>query len=137
MLTLKIIAYVLAMYGLSNLLVFGSGPYNILGKFRNLAKSRFPQIGNMLDCMMCTPTNIGFLMSIVDTVLVTVSFTPFNLLIGDATLWFLIIPMDGFLTSSTTWLIHTLQECLESFTEKNNVETEIIQDSSIVEEENL
>ena len=35
---LNIIIYILFAYGLSNMMVFGMGPYDILDKFRNLFK---------------------------------------------------------------------------------------------------
>lgn len=101
-------------YGLSNLLVYGSGPFNILGRFRDFSHKYLGTFGDMLDCMMCTSTNIGFVLSILDFFIFhNIMFTPFNILFNDTNLWYLIIPFDGFVTSGVVWLIHTVQETLE------------------------
>lgn len=112
-----ILCYLLMAYGLSNLLVYGSGPFNILGKIREYCNTYLPTVGEMLDCMMCTSTNIGWVMSLINILLLpTYNFTPFNIIFHDCSLWYLIIPFDAFITSGAVWLLHTIQEYLE----KNN-----------------
>lgn len=106
--------YACLAYGLTNLLVYGSGPFNILGRFRELMKKYVPVIGEMLDCMMCTSTNIGFILSLID-ICIPLSFTPFNTLFNNNDYWLLIILFDGFITSGIVWLIHTLQEFFERY----------------------
>lgn len=120
---LTVLIYILTTYGLSNLLVYGSGPFNILGKFREVCGKILPTLGEMLECMMCTSTNVGWVLSLVNILLLpTIKLTPFNILIEDGNLWLLIIILDACFTSGTTWLIHTCQETLESITQKNTVE---------------
>lgn len=116
-----IICYTIATYGLSNLLVYGSGPYNILGKIRMVCDRFFPVLGKMLDCMMCTSCNIGIVLSIVNLLgLTSFQFTPFNALFGGDNLSIftnvLIVLMDAAYTSGSVWLIHTIQEMIESKT---------------------
>ena len=118
---ISIICFIFAAYGLSNLLVYGSGPFNILGKIREKSYEILPTIGEMLECMMCTSTNIGWIISLIDILfLTTLNITPFNILIDNNALWYIIIPMDAFITSGCVWLLHTAQEMLESITNKNN-----------------
>lgn len=117
----SIICFIFAAYGLSNLLVYGSGPFNILGKIREKSYEILPTIGEMLECMMCTSTNIGWFISLIDILFIkTLNITPFNILIDNDSLWYIIIPMDAFITSGCVWLLHTAQEMLESITNKNN-----------------
>lgn len=117
----SIICFIFAAYGLSNLLVYGSGPFNILGKIREKSYENLPTIGEMLECMMCTSTNIGWIISLIDILFIkTLNITPFNILIDNDSLWYIIIPMDAFITSGCVWLLHTAQEMLESITNKNN-----------------
>lgn len=111
-----IICYILATYGLSNLLVYGNGPFDIIDKFRKVCGKISTMLGKMLDCMMCTSSNIGWIFSTIDLFFIkTCDFTPFNILINDVSLWYLIIFLDMCITSGCVWLIHTLQEYLESF----------------------
>lgn len=110
--------YTIAAYGLSNLLVYGSGPYNILGGIRLFCNQYFPMIGKMLDCMMCTSCNIGIVLSIINIVLFsTLPFTPFNILFAHSEnsllIYGLIVFLDAVYTSGSVWLIHTLQEMME------------------------
>lgn len=114
---ISIICFIFAAYGLSNLLVYGSGPFNMLGKIREKSYEILPTIGEMLECMMCTSTNIGWIISLIDILfLTTLNITPFNILIDNNALWYIIIPMDAFITSGCVWLLHTAQEMLESIT---------------------
>jgi hypothetical protein len=110
--------YIIAMYGLSNLLVYGSGPFNCLGKFRNLCNKHVPVVGEMLECMMCTSTNLGWMFSLFTMILFPkLSLTPYQILIGGGwEYWYLIIIMDALFTTGGVWLIHTFQEFLETLT---------------------
>ena len=111
---INIICYLLGAYGLSNLLVYGSGPWNVLGKIRDFATKHIKVLGEMLECMMCTSTNIGWIVSLLNIILFpTIPFTPFNILICDINMWLLIIIADACITSGTVWLLHTLQEAFE------------------------
>ena len=109
-----IICYTIAMYGITNLLVYGSGPFNILTKFRDFCDTYITTVGEMLKCMMCTSTNIGIICSVIDLVLLpNVNFTPFNILYDNAHYWWFIAPLDACFTSGVVWLLHTIQEALE------------------------
>lgn len=108
------ITYFLAAYGLSNLLVYGTGPFDILSKMREWCDNHIPTVGDMLQCMMCTSTNVGWILSLFNLiVLPTLPFTPFNIIIDDTSLWYLIIFLDASASSGIVWLLHTLQEALE------------------------
>jgi hypothetical protein len=108
-----ILLYILFAYGLTNLLVYGTGPFDILEKFRNLSRKILTTLGDMLNCMMCTSTNIGWIVSLLNILLLETPLTPMMILYGDLIPWYVIIFGDACITSGAVWLIHTLQEALE------------------------
>jgi hypothetical protein len=106
----------LAAYGLSNMLVYGNGPFDIIDKFRKVLTHISAMFGKMLDCMMCTSANVGIIFSIIDLFLIRqYNFTPFNVVFDNTSLWYIIIFLDLCFTSGSVWLLHSLQEYLESF----------------------
>ena len=116
------IIYILCAYGISNMFVYSSGPFNMFNHLRNTMDKYGPSnFGELFHCMICFPTWVGVILSAFDIFLLPNHlFTPFNLLIHDDSLWYYIIPLDMFITSGTVWLINTFQETFESITNKND-----------------
>ena len=110
---MDILIYILFAYGLSNLLVFGMGPYDILDWIRKTFKKIFGKLGNMLDCMMCTSANIGLFASLLNILCLSMPITPMNIVYWGLLPWYVIIFGDLCITSGSVWLINTLQEYLE------------------------
>lgn len=110
---INIIIFILFAYGLSNLLVFGMGPYDVLDWIRNTAKKVFGKLGNMLDCMMCTSANIGWVASLLNILFISTPLTPMMILYDTILPWYIIIFGDLCITSGAVWLINTVQEALE------------------------
>ena len=111
---INIFIYILFAYGLSNLLVFGMGPYDLLEWVRKTAKKVFGKLGDMLDCMMCTSANIGWVASLLNIVFIpTIPLTPMMVLYNGLIPWYIIIFGDLCITSGAVWLINTIQEALE------------------------
>lgn len=100
--------YALLAYGLTNLLVNGRGPFGTLTWFRKVANRFSHELGKMLECMMCTSTNVGLILSVIDLCLAGVAFTPFNVIFPSA-YWWLIIPFDMFITSGIVWIINAVE----------------------------
>lgn len=120
---LNILMYFLFAYGLSNLLVFGMGPYDFLDWIRNTSKKVFGKLGNMLDCMMCTSANIGWVTSLLNILLIpSIPLTPMMILYGGTLPWYINIFGDLCITSGVVWLINSIQEALErtSLNEQGN-----------------
>ena len=107
----KILIYCLIAYGLTLLLVKGRGPFNLLGFFRDVAAYISKELGLMLECMLCTGTNVGMILSIIDVCLPAIAFTPASLILG--TTWWLIIPFDMFLTAGVVWFINAVEVWFE------------------------
>ena len=110
---INVFVYLLFAYGLSNLLVFGMGPYAVLDWIRTTAKKVFGKLGNMLDCMMCTSANIGWVVSLLNYFFISVPLTPMIILYGTLLPWYVVIFGDLCITSGAVWLINSIQEALE------------------------
>ncbi len=111
----KMLVYFIMVYGLSNMMIFSSGPFNIFSKLRTLSYEHTPKIYELLTCMICLPTYIGFVLSLVNIVFFnTTQFTPYNILFSNSLPWFAITFFDGILTSGFVWIIHTVQMFFET-----------------------
>jgi hypothetical protein len=110
-----IIIYSMCAYGLSNMVVYASGPFNLFTKLRDNSNKYLPSnLGELFECMICFPTWVGIMLSIINIIVCpNLAFTPFNLIFKNIEYWYLIVPFDGFFTSGVVWLIHTFQEMME------------------------
>jgi len=111
-------------YGISNILVYGSifnGPRNFINKqaenSNNPLKDFFSFLSDMLKCMMCAPTWVGFFFGIF-----LYSPTHEFLIINDWVSWF----FDGVLASGATWIIHSIIEWFEENRPNNNQNNQIL-----------
>lgn len=107
---LELVTWCLLIYGISNIMVYGSifnGPRNQIKKFGE-SEMFLSGVGrfftDMLKCMMCTPTWVGFFIGIF-------MFSPINYILGTHPLisWF----FDGLLASGSTWIINSIVEWFE------------------------
>jgi len=112
---MELIIWLIAAYGMSQILVYGSifnglrdsihrwgknkmNPFNFLGVF----------LSSLISCMMCTSTWVGFLMSFVWSPFMNVLDT--NMVVGTF--------FDGMLASGGVWFINAVVEWFEE--SKNN-----------------
>jgi hypothetical protein len=108
----------LTMYGLSNILVYGS----ILNGFRNFIEKvgnkgipiispTFKFVRDILRCMMCTPFHLGYLSTIF-------FFSPTHVVFSTPLIlaWFL----DANLASGVVWAINSIIEWFETNKSNNN-----------------
>lgn len=110
---LLIFVYSMMCYGLASALVYYSGPFEILSKFRNFIDSNY-NLSALFSCMFCLPVNIGFVMSLLSLIFCTgTPFTPFTVLMDHD--WYLIpliVFFDGFYTGAIVSVIDTIVEKL-------------------------
>ena len=110
------IIFSILCYSFSNLFIYAKGPFNMFGVIRNIASRIW--LGEVFSCMMCLPLWVGAILSLIDIFLPSISFTPFNMILGqmDLNLWVIvaITLLDGVLSSGVTWLIHNIEEFFES-----------------------
>mgnify|MGYP003626989845 FL=1 len=96
---MEIIIWIVAAYGMSQILVFGS----IFNNLRNWIIKHSKFFGDLIQCMMCTSTWVGFLFSLT-------FFSPtLELTIIPYTSWF----FDGMLASGSVWAINAIIEWFE------------------------
>jgi hypothetical protein len=106
---MELLLVIFVGYSISNIIVYGS----IFDRLRETAEIYSPKIfGKLLSCMMCTPWWVGFFMSLGAQISGYTEFSPFYSNSLDNI--YISIFLDSCLISGTTWLIHTLQEHLES-----------------------
>ena len=108
--------YGFMLYGLVLLLVSFSGPFNIMTKIRDLMHWFHPQLGKLIECPYCTCTWVGGFISTLNYLFIPLKFTPFNIIFAGSGLWWLIIPFDTFFGCGVVWLLHVLDDYLESNT---------------------
>lgn len=107
---MEILVFILAAYGISNILVFGSifeGWRMFLKGFGTGNASLF----KLFTCMMCLPTWVGFGLSSLFLSLGYTDLTPATS-IGIEHFW-LAVFLDGVIASGSVWLLHTIQEFFE------------------------
>lgn len=113
-----ILLYCIAAYGLSNMMVFGSGPLRIFERIRYLSTRISEHFGSMFSCMMCFPANVGWIASLIDWFFIKdFAFTPFNLLLVGTNLWWVALIADCCFTSGIVWIIHNVESFFESIAE--------------------
>jgi uncharacterized Tic20 family protein len=117
------LVYGFMLYGLVLLVVSFSGPFNIMDRFRDLMHWLHPQLGKLVECPYCSSFWCGVILSAINYLFIPIAFTPFNIIFAGSGLWWLIIPFDTFFGCAAVWLLHVLDEYLESNT-KNEYEDE-------------
>lgn len=107
----ELVLWSIMAYGMSNILVYGSifnGPRNWINKAANNPSQRmrgfFIFLSDMLKCMMCTPTWLGFFFGIF-------VYSPVHEILGITNLvsWF----FDGMFASGSVWAINSIIEWFE------------------------
>ena len=107
----QLLLWMIMAYGISNILVYGSifnGPRNLINKASNTPKfplrGFFIFVSDMIKCMMCASTWIGFFYGIF-------LYSPVHELLGVHKYysWF----FDGMLASGSVWAINAIIEWFE------------------------
>jgi hypothetical protein len=92
--------WILAAYGMSTILVYGS----IFDNQRAWIKRKSKFFGDLISCMLCTPTWVGFFMSIVFGGL-TNHYLPCP--------WYACLFFDGMFTAGSVWALNGIIEFFE------------------------
>lgn len=112
--TISILSYMLVSYGIANLFVYSNGPFHIFEQWRIFTDKLHPQIGELFTCMLCLSTWIGLTLSLINIFLLpTLPFTPFNIILYNTKIYWLIVILDMGFTSGCVWIIHQLEEMME------------------------
>ena len=107
-----LICYILMTYGLSVIVTQSIGPFNIFFRLRLWAEGIGDNFGYLFKCMLCFPTNLGIVLSLLNWFLLpSLGLTPFNIIFSDYHEWYMCFPaalFDGCLTGGicrTLWNI--------------------------------
>ena len=99
-------------YGFSVIVTQGIGPFNIFFRLRLWAEGIGDNFGYLFKCMLCFPTNLGIVLSLLNWFLLpSLGLTPFNIIFSDYHEWYMCFPaalFDGCLTGGicrTLWNI--------------------------------
>lgn len=107
-------------YSGTQFIVYLNGPFHIFEKFRKLMQQTHDQLGELVSCEACTSTWVSFFISALNILIIpTIAFTPFNLLLGNTGLWWLIILLDGLFGSGISWMLFRIEDALTAIKEKN------------------
>lgn len=107
---MELIFWIIAAYGMTNILVYGSIFENLRNAIHITAETRIPIISpvfkfvsGLISCVMCTSTWVGFFMSLF--------FSPFTAYFGLHPAFGLFF--DGMLASGGVWAINAIVEWFE------------------------
>lgn len=117
MIALKLFVYIFLAYGLTEIVVYGRGPFGICEKWRELAHRISDGFGELFSCPMCFSTWVGIVLSLIDVAFVGgFALTPFNLVfstLGTGVLIGLVTVLcDAFFTSGIVWLLFKFEDWL-------------------------
>ena len=125
---LLIFSYCIVAYVLSNMVVFGSGPFRIFEHIRNISSAIGEHFGQLFSCMMCFPANFGWVMSLIDWFLLpNIAITPFNIILAGTGYWWLALLLDCCFTSGMVWFVHHIEEYFEDLAEAST-KSEIVEE---------
>lgn len=105
--------YIIAVFGCCEMMIYFNGPFDIIDKWREFLRYRSEGLYNLFTCFACLSTWVGFVLSAIDLIIPEIAITPFNIIIGEPSLWWLVVPLDGFFACGTTWMLHQLEEYME------------------------
>lgn len=115
------VCYILMTYGFSVIVTHGIGPFNIFFRLRLWAEEISDNFGMLFKCMLCFPTNLGIVLSLLNWFLLpNFGLTPFNI-IFDAMHWpwylcFVAALFDGCLTGGVCAFIWNIDDYIDKST---------------------
>lgn len=126
MLLIKLFAYIFFAYGLTEIMVYGRGPFGICEKIRKLAARISDGFGQLFGCPMCFSTWVGLGASVLDVLFIkSAAFTPFSIVfmsVGGFWVGLLTVILDMFFTSGIVWFLTKIEEWLEKSQEVYEVD---------------
>lgn len=111
------VCYILFVYGMSVIITQGIGPFNIFFRIREWAKGVGSNFGLLFTCMLCMPTNIGWVFSLFDWFLLkNVAISPFNMILQGTNLWWLAMILDACLCGGVCHFIWNIDDYIDKST---------------------
>lgn len=110
-------AYFFFVYGISVIFTQSIGPKAIFWRLRQWAERKGPNFGMLFKCMICFPTNVGWVFSLFDWfVIKDVAISPFNMIFNGTGLWWLAMIMDACFCGGLCHLVWNIDDYIEKTT---------------------
>ena len=129
MLFLKTFIYIFVAYGMTEIVIFGRGPFGLCEKWRILAHKISDGFGELFECPMCFSMWVGIVFSLLNLIFIpSIAFTPFNIIfdsLHNSWIYILTVLLDGFFTSGIVWLLFKIEDALTARIEYKTEEYEL------------
>ena len=112
------VCFVLAVYGISVIITQSSGPFEVFEKVRDWAEETSENLGLLFRCMLCMPTNVGIVLSLVNWFFIPPCLTPFNFIFSGTELWWLAALLDGCLAGGVCRFLWNIDDYIDKITPK-------------------
>ena len=110
-------AYIFFCYGISVIFTQGEGPFGVFRKIREFAEDFSDNTGLLFRCMLCFPTNVGIVTSLMNWFLLpSVRMTPFNMILQETGLWWAAAIMDGCLVGGICHMLWNIDDYIDKNT---------------------
>ena len=108
--------YIFFVYGMSVIITQSIGPANIFFRLRMWAESVGPNFGLLFKCMLCMPTNIGWVFSLFNWFLLPIPISPFNMILCGTNLWWLAMILDACFAGGVCHILWNIDDYIDKNT---------------------
>lgn len=116
MILLKFLAYIFMLYGITEIVIYGRGPFGLCEWWRMYTRYLSDGLGELFGCPLCFGTWLGIGLSILNMWIFPLHpFTPFNIIFGthlNILPSILVVVLDAGFSAGIVWFLHTIEEAL-------------------------
>lgn len=111
-----VFCYIWFTYGMSVIFTQGVGPFNIFFRLRMWAEHVGSNFGLLFRCMLCFPSNVGWVFSLFNWFLLPIPISPFNIVLQGTNLWWLAMICDACFTGGVCHLLWNIDDYVDKIT---------------------
>ena len=111
-----LICYIFFVYGMSVIITQSIGPANIFFRLRMWAEIVGPNFGLLFRCMLCMPTNVGWVFSLFNWFLLPIPISPFNMILWGTNLWWLAMILDACFAGGVCHILWNIDDFIDKST---------------------
>ena len=113
---IKIFCYIFATYGMTVIVTQSVGPFEVFVRLRMWAESVSDNFGMLFRCALCFPTNVGWVLSLLNWFFIPLALTPFNIILDGTDYWWLAAILDGAFTGAVCKIIFNIDDFIDKST---------------------